>query len=99
MFTMDGQAPPARKARILFVAEAVSLANVVRFAKLASALDTRRFEVWFASSHFPEVVFAGTRFNRRRIWSQAPEHTLARVARGRRPWNESTLASYVASDN
>jgi UDP:flavonoid glycosyltransferase YjiC (YdhE family) len=95
---MDGQAPAARKARILFVAEAVSLANVVRLATLAAALDPTRFEVWFASAHFPEVVFAGTRFIRRRIRSQNSEHTLVRVARGWRPWDESTLASYVASD-
>jgi hypothetical protein len=76
---MDGRAVIARKPRSLFVAEAVSLANVVRLATLAASLDRSRYEMWFASAQFPEVVFAGTHFIRRRIDSQLADDTLARV--------------------
>jgi UDP:flavonoid glycosyltransferase YjiC (YdhE family) len=88
----------ARKPRILFVAEAVSLAHVVRLALLAGALERTRYEVWFASARFPELVFAGTQLQRRVLFSQSPEHTLSRVTRGKRPWDEAVLERYVASD-
>jgi UDP:flavonoid glycosyltransferase YjiC (YdhE family) len=87
-----------RKPRILFIAEAVSLAHLVRLASLAEALDARRYEVWFASARFPDIVFAGTQLIRRTIESQASHSTLARVARGQRPWDADVLDRYVASD-
>lgn len=95
---MDGRAQDARKARVLFVAEAVSLANVVRLATVAASLDRRGYEVWFASAQFPEVVFGGTRFIRRRIDSQLSDATLARVSRGQRAWGDRVLERYVAND-
>ena len=49
--------------RILFVAEAVTLAQVVRLATLARGLDPARYEVHFASARFDELVFAGTAFS------------------------------------
>ena len=88
----------ARRRRILFVAEAVSLAHVARLALLAGALDRARYEVWFASARFPELVFTGAKLQRRHLFSQAPEHTLARIARGQRPWEEATLERYVMND-
>lgn len=88
----------ARRPRILFIAEPLSLAHVVRLATLARALDATRYEVWFASPQFPEMVFAGTHFIRRSIASEHPATTLARVARGQRMWDADALARYVASD-
>jgi UDP:flavonoid glycosyltransferase YjiC (YdhE family) len=93
-----GRASARRKPRVLFMAEAISLAHVARLAVLAESLDPRRYDVWFASAHFPELVFARTRFHRRTIESQSPHSTLARVARGQRPWDVEVLERYVASD-
>ena len=58
--------------RILFVAEAVTLAQVVRLVTLARALDPARYEIHFASARFDDLVFASTRFVRHPIWSLSP---------------------------
>ena len=71
---------------MLFVAEAVTLAQVVRLATLARALDPARYEVHFASAHFDELIFAGTAFIR--------HHDLLAVARPRRrPRRVAAVAS------
>jgi UDP:flavonoid glycosyltransferase YjiC (YdhE family) len=84
--------------RILFLAEAVTLAQVVRLAALARALDPRRHEIHFASARFDELVFAGAPFVRHTIRSLSPELIAARVAGGRRLYSRRTLARYVAED-
>ena len=63
--------------RVLFVSEAVTLAQVVRLATLARALDPARFEVHFAAAHFDEMIFAGTAFTRHQIHSLAPNRRRA----------------------
>ncbi len=87
-----------RKPRILFIAEAISLAHVVRLAMLAERLDRSRYDVWFASARFPDLVFKGTHFKRRTIESVSPERMLGRVARAQPPWDERELARYVEDD-
>jgi len=84
--------------RILFVSEAVTLAQVVRLATLAGAVDTMRYEVHFASARFDELVFGGSSFFRHPIPSLDPALVEARVARGRRIYGKATLARYVAAD-
>ena len=81
--------------RVLFVAEAVTLAQVVRLATLARALHPARFEVHFAAAHFDEMIFAGTSFTRHHIHSLAPGTVAARVASGRRIYGRRTLSRYV----
>jgi UDP:flavonoid glycosyltransferase YjiC (YdhE family) len=81
--------------RVLFISEAVTLAQVVRLATLARALDPTRFDVHFAASHFDEMIFAGTVFTRTRIHSLAPATVAARVASGRRIYGGRTLRRYV----
>ena len=81
--------------RVLFVAEAVTLAQVVRLATLARALHPARFEVHFAAAHFDEMIFAGTAFTRHHIRSLAPDTVAARVASGRRIYGRRTLRCYV----
>ena len=78
--------------RVLFVAEAVTLAQVVRLVTLARALDPTRYEVHFASARFDELVFAGAAFHRHAIHSLPAEVVDARVAGGRRPYGLRTLA-------
>lgn len=87
--------------RVLFVAEAVSLAQVVRLVTLARALDARRYEVHFASAIFDDLVFGGAdtaHFIRHRVSSLAPEVVDRRVARGLRPYGTRTLARYVREE-
>jgi UDP:flavonoid glycosyltransferase YjiC (YdhE family) len=84
--------------RVLFVAEAVTLAQVVRLVTLARALDPARYEVHFASARFDELVFHGTDFVRHPIWSLSPAKIDARVARGQRLYGRRTLAAYVREE-
>ena len=88
---------PAR-ARILFVAEAVTLAQVVRLVTLARALDPGRYEVHFASARFDELIFAGTPFKRHPLFSLSPGVIDARVVSGRRLYGRRTLARYVRDE-
>jgi UDP:flavonoid glycosyltransferase YjiC (YdhE family) len=81
--------------RVLFVSEAVTLAQVVRLATLARILDPARYQVHFAAAHFDEMIFAGTAFVRHRIHSLAAETVAARVASGRRIYGRRLLSRYA----
>jgi UDP:flavonoid glycosyltransferase YjiC (YdhE family) len=84
--------------RILFVCEAVTLAQVVRLVTLARALDPARYEIHFASAHFDEMIFGGTAFARHQIHSLSAHTIDARVASGRRLYGRATLAGYIAQE-
>ncbi len=84
--------------RLLFVSEAVTLAQVVRLATLARVLDPARYEVHFAAARFDELIFAGTAFTRHRIHSLAPDTVAARVASGRRIYGRRVLSRYVEEE-
>jgi UDP:flavonoid glycosyltransferase YjiC (YdhE family)/uncharacterized protein (DUF2141 family) len=84
--------------RILFVAESVTLAQVVRLVSLARSLDERAYELHFASASFPDFVFAGTTFERHRILSVAPEKIDAALRSGRRLYGTRVLRRYVRDD-
>jgi UDP:flavonoid glycosyltransferase YjiC (YdhE family) len=84
--------------RVLFVAEAVTLAQMVRLRVLAGALPPARYEVHFASARFPDLVFAGTTFARWPIRSLAPETVDRAVSRGGRIYDRETLAAYLEDD-
>ena len=55
--------------KILFVAEGVTLAQIVRLVTLARALDPAEHEVHFACARFDEAIFGGTSFVRHEIHS------------------------------
>ncbi|MAT91602.1 MAG: glycosyl transferase family 1 [Halioglobus sp.] len=89
---------PGGRVRVLFIAEAVTLAHVARPAALAAALDPARYELHFA--HCPRY---------RDLLGQLPgqEHTLesispaqfnAALARGAPLYDLDTLDAYVAAD-
>src|SRR5579863_7306916 len=87
--------------RVLFVAEAVSLAQVVRLVTLSRALDARRYEVHFASALFDDLVFGEpdlAHVVRHRIGSLPASVVDRRVARGLRPYGARTLAGYVREE-
>ena len=87
-----------RRRRILFVAENVTLAQVVRLVALAKSLDPSQHEVHFACSDFDPLIFRGSSFHR---W---PIHTISRwfvdraIERGRRIYDQRTLRRYVKDE-
>lgn len=95
---MTGQSRGQGRKRILFVAEAVTLAHAVRLLVLARALDPERYEIHFASARFDDLAFRGTTFRRWPLYSLPPEQFLRSVDTGSRLFDEPTLARYVEDD-
>ena len=87
-----------RKRRVLLIAESVTLAHIVRLRQLGAALDRKRYEVWFASCAFPELVFEGTDFKRVVIQSMSGERLQQRIERGQALYDKTTLAGYVSEE-
>ncbi len=88
--------------RVLFVSEAVTLAQVVRLAVLARGLPRDRYEVHFAASHFDPMIFgavdAGPALQRWPILSLAARTVERRVRGGRRLYGPRILRRYLAED-
>jgi UDP:flavonoid glycosyltransferase YjiC (YdhE family) len=90
-------AVPACK-RILFVSEAITLAQMVRLVMLARALPRDRYEVHFASSQFPGFVFDGLDVRRWPLWGLSPDKAMARVASGKRLYSRRVLRRSIEAD-
>lgn len=88
----------ASKRRILFVAECVSLAQVVRLRQLAACLPPSHYEVHFAAAEFDPLVFGGLCAIGHHIDSMSPARLQRRLALGLRLYDDRTLASYVRQD-
>jgi len=88
---------PPRK-RILFVSEAITLAQMVRLVSLARSLPRDGYEVHFASSQFPGYVFEGLDAKRWPLWGLSPKTAMARVASGKRLYSRRVLRRYIESD-
>jgi UDP:flavonoid glycosyltransferase YjiC (YdhE family) len=86
------------KTRLLCVAESVTLAQVVRLVSLARGLPRESYDVHFACSAFPELVFGGTHFTQHRLESLAPELAAEALQAGRRLYEKSTLLRYVEAE-
>lgn len=84
--------------RILFVAEAVSLAHVGRPLALAAALDPERYDIHFACAPAYAGLMRDTPFAHRSIHSIPPARFLDALARGSPLYDEATLAGYLAED-
>lgn len=84
--------------RILFMAEDVTMAQVVRLVVLARALDPARHEIHFACRHFDDLVFRPGEFRRWRIDSVARSHVQKALDRGKRIYDLATLRRYARSD-
>lgn len=84
--------------RILFVAEHVTLAQVVRLVALARGLDPQRYEVHFACGAFPPIAFTGTSFQCWTIPTVDGPEGLRRLERGQRLYETAVLARYVAAE-
>jgi len=86
------------KKKILFVAEAITLAQMVRLVSLSRALDRDRYDVHFASSQFPEFVFGGLQITRWPLWGLSSKEALGRIASGKRLYSARVLRKYIESD-
>lgn len=84
--------------RILFMAESITLAQIVRLRVLAGALDPMRYEVHFASGHFPQLAFSDTQFERHELTVLDPKRAANAVAAGRRLYDSKALERYVRAD-
>jgi UDP:flavonoid glycosyltransferase YjiC (YdhE family) len=84
--------------RILFVAEAATLAHVTRLLVLAKALPPEDYEVHFACARFDPFIFGEEGFRRWPIYSAPADRFLRSVARGTRLFDTPTLTRYVEED-
>ena len=88
----------ARKPRILFIAEAVTLAHVARPAVLAAALDQSLYEVFFAVDPRYNALFPELSDFRHDLWSISSEQFLDALAKGKRLYSSEVLERYVHDD-
>ena len=84
--------------RILFIAEAATLAHITRPLVLANGLNPEKYEVHFASADRYSMIFGADRFKRWPLNSLATEKFLRRVARGKPIFEYSVIREYVADD-
>lgn len=86
------------KPRILFIAEAVTLAHVARPAVLATALDQSLYEVFFAVDPRYNNLFPELSDFRHDLWSISSEQFLHALAKGQRLYSTEVLERYVHDD-
>lgn len=84
--------------KILFVAEAVTLAHVGRPLALAHTLDRQRFDLHFACSDGYDFCFKDSDFSRWRIDSISSQQFLNALAAGKPVYDDVTLSNYVEDD-
>ena len=85
--------------RILFFAEAVTLAHVTRPLVLAQSLDPSRYEVHFACAEEFDFVFPkDPTFTRWTINSISSKDFIKSLASGARLYNKATLSNYINED-
>jgi len=84
--------------RVLFFAEAVTLAHVTRPFALAQCLDAREYEVHFACSRFDDFIFLDSHFLKYPIFSISPERFRRNLAIGRPLYDFKTLERYVEEE-
>lgn len=84
--------------KILFFAEAVTLAHVARALALAATLDPARFDIHFACADGFDFCFKGTDYTRWRVHSIPGKQFLDALAAGKPVYDEATLTGYVEAD-
>src|SRR5471032_2403052 len=84
--------------KILFFAEAVTLAHVARPLALAHTLDRQRYDVHFACAPGYDIFFRGSQFSQWTISSISSARFLAALAAGKPVYDSATLRQYVRDD-
>jgi UDP:flavonoid glycosyltransferase YjiC (YdhE family) len=98
MTTVPPTRPTPPRIRVLFVAEAVTLAHVARPVVLARSLDPAAYEVCLAVDPRYNKVLGELPFTLRVIHSVSSEQFLAALARGTPLYDADTLCAYVEED-
>lgn len=96
--TVSRRDDSARRARLLFVAEAVTLAQVVRLAALAERLDQERYDVHFACGDAEEVAFAGSHIEPIALYTIDRRTAEKKLERGQRLYETAVLERYIEED-
>lgn len=86
------------KKRILFFAEAVTLAHVARPLVLAQALNPDRYDIYFASDPRFNDLFSDVAIPRLAIRSITSQKFLANLAAGKPLYDVNTLRDYVSQE-
>ncbi|MGX2028858.1 MULTISPECIES: glycosyltransferase [Methylocaldum] len=86
------------KKRILFIAEAVTLAHVARPYVLASSLDSGDYDVHFACDGRFDALFSDSKLAKVSIRSISPPDFLDALAKGKPVYDTPTLRQYVKDD-
>src|SRR5262245_56090499 len=87
-----------RSVRVLFVAEAVTLAHVSRPLALAQALDRDRYVIEFACGDAWANLVDTAGFPRHRIPTISPDQFASRLGTGERLYREGEIADYVKAE-
>jgi UDP:flavonoid glycosyltransferase YjiC (YdhE family) len=90
--------PISKRRRILFVAEAVTLAHAARPVVLAQALDSKLYEVHLACDPRYNALFPNLALIRRSIRTISSKQFLSTLARGSPVYDVDTLRAYVKED-
>lgn len=90
--------PTSRRIRILFFAEAVTLAHVARPVTLAGALDSQQFEVHLAHHPRYRELLGELAFTEHEIHSISPQQFMQALAVGDPVYDLETLNGYVEED-
>lgn len=98
MHLEDPRIVTAARPRILFVADAVTLAHVARPATLARGLDARRYDVTLACAPRYQRLLADLPVPTRAIATQPSARFLRAAARGSPLYDSATLRAYVRDD-
>ncbi len=86
------------KRRILFIAEAVTLAHVARLLALAQSLDRSRYEICFACDPRYNSLIGIPDFPVRAVKTIPREHFFAALSKGSQIYDADTLDNYVKED-
>jgi len=95
---MPEQNKQAGKARILFVAEAVTLAHVARPVTLAKAIDPQSFDVHLAHHPRYRELLGALELTEHEIHSIPPRQFTEALAAGRPLYDYATLKEYVEEE-
>lgn len=95
--TESSDVKPARR-RVLFMAEAATLAHVARPHVLAKLLPESQYDLLFACDPRYERLFLDARYPRRAINTIPSERFLAALANGSPLYDFATLRGYVEED-
>lgn len=98
MIAVTDVARERRRPRVLFVADAVTLAHLARPVALARAIDPERFEVHLAADPRFARFLGPLSCALHELETMPSDRFLDNVARGRPLYDAATLRAYVAAD-